>query len=225
MNILGLDTSSVNNFALGLYFDDKFLELNFNNFENTDEYLVYSIKSILDISRIDIKNIDYFACGIGPGSFTGLRIGLSIIKALSIASDKKIVPISSLELLSLSVDCEKDELIVPIIDARSGKVFTAIFKNGERLSLDMDIKLDELTNIINKNYNGFRIKLIGENIDKYSLEEIKADKVILNEVKIRGILIVKKAKKMIEDGFNLINSNELEPKYLRKSEAELKFLT
>lgn len=223
MKILGLDTSSINNFAIGFSDNKKIIELNFSNFENTDGYLTYSINSIAEIYNIKLSEVDYFACGVGPGSFTGLRIGLSIIKTLAWASKKKVVPVSSLELLAASFEIKKDATIVPLLDARAGKIFTSVFENGNRLTNDLDIFPENLLSFIKTD----KVCFIGEGINRYReiLEKINITKEFYPEVNIKGSAIIKKAKEIIEKyPERLIDAGSLEPEYLRKSEAELNLI-
>ncbi|MEJ5283931.1 MAG: tRNA (adenosine(37)-N6)-threonylcarbamoyltransferase complex dimerization subunit type 1 TsaB [Brevinematia bacterium] len=223
MKILGLDTSSINNFAIGFSDDNRTMELNFSNFENTDEYLTYSINSIAEIYNIKLSEVDYFAAGVGPGSFTGLRIGLSIIKTLAWASKKKVVPVSSLELLVASFETKTDGLIVPVLDARAGKIFTSIFENGERVSEDLDIFPEELSNFLKKD----KVCFIGEGVNRYieKLDKINITKDFYPEIRIKGNAIIKKAKEIIEKHpERIMDASSLEPEYLRKSEAELNLM-
>ncbi len=139
MKILGIDTSSGKNFAIGLYNDGKILELNFSNFDNTDSFITYALKSACEILEIELNNIDYFAAGVGPGSFTGLRIGVTIIKTLAWATKRNVIPISSLELLISSLDKElidEKSILVPVVDARTGKLFCAIFDKEKVKQVD-----------------------------------------------------------------------------------------
>jgi tRNA threonylcarbamoyladenosine biosynthesis protein TsaB len=75
-----------------------------------------------------ISEIDYFCAGIGPGSFTGLRVGLATVKALSWSLNKPVVGISSLDLLARNAgkDCS---FIIPVIDAKREMVYASIYKN------------------------------------------------------------------------------------------------
>jgi len=73
-----------------------------------------------------LKDIDYYAIDIGPGSFTGLRIGLSILKGLNLAFPKPVIPVSSLEVLATNF-INYSGNIVSLIDAYSKEVFFASF--------------------------------------------------------------------------------------------------
>lgn len=92
------------------------------------QLLMPIISEAITQSEIDISQIDVFAAVTGPGSFTGLRIGVTTIKALAYSTGKKVVAVNSLDSLALNVN-EQAEFICPIIDARNDHVFTAIYKS------------------------------------------------------------------------------------------------
>jgi tRNA threonylcarbamoyladenosine biosynthesis protein TsaB len=85
-----------------------------------------AISSTLRFCEIDLQQIDGFAVTQGPGSFTGLRIGISTIKGLSMAMDKPMTGVSTLEALASQAQTEC-ELICPMIDARRGEVYWTLF--------------------------------------------------------------------------------------------------
>lgn len=88
------------------------------------------IETILEENGVTIKQIDLFAVDIGPGSFTGVRIGVSLVNALAFASGKRVVPVDSLRTLALSVE-ETEKPVCAIIDARNGNAYAALYQSGE----------------------------------------------------------------------------------------------
>ncbi|MGC8766044.1 MAG: tRNA (adenosine(37)-N6)-threonylcarbamoyltransferase complex dimerization subunit type 1 TsaB [Brevinematia bacterium] len=229
MKILGIDTSSTKNFSIGLLDNDKIIETNFLDFGNTDEYITFAIDSIQKMLGLDLKTIDYFTVGIGPGSFTGLRIGVTIIKTLAWAAGKNVIPLSSLELLVYSYEerlSSEKTVFIPVIDSRTGRVFSAILDGKKRVSEDMDIAPEKLVGMINKlcgNYK--RAVFLGDGLLKYKEIFDKADfqnKIFLPEANIKGNAICKKAIETLKLKNNTIPPEVLEPNYLRKSEAEIK---
>ena len=91
------------------------------------ERLMPSIQWLMDSSRTSIKDIDAFAVSIGPGSFTGLRIGLSTAKGLSYAAKKPLVPVRTLDAFARTLPyCS--HLICPMFDARRNQVYAAFYK-------------------------------------------------------------------------------------------------
>lgn len=93
---------------------------------------------------LSIQNTDYFAVTVGPGSFTGVRIGVSTIKGLAHAAGKPCIAVDALESMAAGV-LPFDGIICPIQDARAGQVYGAAFagKTLERLFKDEPIKLEE----------------------------------------------------------------------------------
>ena len=89
--------------------------------------LAPAIQRVSEAAGLKIADIGYFACGLGPGSFTGLRIGLATIKGLSVVRNKPIVGISSLDILAKNVEL-KDRLIVTALDAKRGLIYCSSYK-------------------------------------------------------------------------------------------------
>ncbi|MDD5019078.1 MAG: tRNA (adenosine(37)-N6)-threonylcarbamoyltransferase complex dimerization subunit type 1 TsaB [Candidatus Omnitrophica bacterium] len=89
------------------------------------------IKECLKASRMDIKDMDAFGVGVGPGSFTGLRIGLSAVKGFSLALSRPIYPFSSLEAIAFNAGPSVRRLSVAV-DARRSNVYAAEFRRDRR---------------------------------------------------------------------------------------------
>jgi len=109
------------------------------------EYTLPRIEEMLKIKGISIDEISKIIVVNGPGSFTGIRIGLTIAKTLAWAKNIPIIPISSLEAMALSSDGEYD-YVVPAIDARRGFVYASIYdvKNNSFVMNEKHILLDTL---------------------------------------------------------------------------------
>src|SRR5258708_3972425 len=104
MNILGIDTAFMSDTSIGYYFsENEELEINLKAPFSQEEKLLFSIDSGFQILQKNIQDIDLFAVGVGPGSFTGLRIGISTMKGLAWTLHKPLIRLSSLELLTLSI--------------------------------------------------------------------------------------------------------------------------
>lgn len=92
--------------------------------------LLGAIDRLLRSESLSIADIDVFAVAAGPGSFTGIRIGLSTVKALAFASGKPVVPVSSLRALALKLALAGAALICPMLDAKKGEVYAALFESA-----------------------------------------------------------------------------------------------
>ena len=146
--ILGIDTSgktcsvavSERNNILGEFF--------INNGLTHSETLMPMIDTLLKTINLDIKEIKNIALSIGPGSFTGLRIGTSVAIAISQALKIKIVEVSTLESLAYNLSSrnnnDKNNLVIPIMDARRGQVYTAGFRNGIKIIEEQNILFEDL---------------------------------------------------------------------------------
>ncbi|OGX26886.1 MAG: tRNA (adenosine(37)-N6)-threonylcarbamoyltransferase complex dimerization subunit type 1 TsaB [Omnitrophica WOR_2 bacterium RIFCSPHIGHO2_02_FULL_45_21] len=127
MNILAIDTSS-KYLCLSIAKDDKIVAGIRRSFAGEmSEKIIPSIDSALRQSKLSLKAIDYFGIGLGPGSFTGLRIGLAAIKGLAFPFNKPIVGVGSLDLLASAVT-NHSALICPILDARRSLLYAAIYQ-------------------------------------------------------------------------------------------------
>lgn len=86
------------------------------------------VDTLLKARGLDIRDIEGFAVSAGPGSFTGIRIGLSAIKALSAASGRPVAPVSTLDALALKLASSGDGLVCPFLDAKKGEVYAALYE-------------------------------------------------------------------------------------------------
>lgn len=129
MNILALDTSSPV-LSLALFKDKKLIdELESKAVNAHSSILAPSIEKILKESRLKIKDVNWIVVGLGPGSFTGLRIGLSTARTLSYATGAKLAGVPSFEALALHANTTKPVAIIQ--DAKKEKFYTALYQvNG-----------------------------------------------------------------------------------------------
>lgn len=154
---------------------------------------------------LDGKNIDEVKCiyvAIGPGSFTGVRIGVTIAKVFAHLKNIKLIPISSLEVLASTI--ENEDFVKVYMDARNSNVFGGVYdKNLNLLSEEKHMPFNTLKNM--------DIKGSGEYIS-YSIidEDIIPKNPVINYLKI-----VKK-----HENDKGVNPHELVPKYLKLTEAE-----
>jgi tRNA threonylcarbamoyladenosine biosynthesis protein TsaB len=130
MNILAIDTSSREG-AVSLSADGGFAGE--ERFGRKDSHLVAlgrTANSLLANSRLNIKNIDRLAIVSGPGSFTGLRIGMAFVKGIHAALGIDVVTMTSLELLARPLGGHS-RLVCPMIDARKSEIYTALYRCDE----------------------------------------------------------------------------------------------
>jgi tRNA threonylcarbamoyladenosine biosynthesis protein TsaB len=143
--ILGIDTSSTD-CSIGLLHENKPIISCSRYIPNSHaEHISYAIKYVLETSGITASDITHTGISVGPGSFTGLRIGISFLKGFFLSRSSLILPISSLHSMAEAYG-GSDEVIVSAMDARRGKVFYAEFKKKkgitERIKDDILISVD-----------------------------------------------------------------------------------
>lgn len=174
--------------------------------------------------RIKPSEVDYFAVNSGPGSFTGLRIGIAAVKGIAFALNKPCVAVSTLESMAYNLSIE-NTVICAVMDARCSQVYNALFEkvNGAvvRLCEDRALQIDELAAEL-KNLDK-RIILIGDGA-KLCYEKMKDD--IKNiELASENILYQRasstafSAAVLVQRG-KIIDSSQLMPYYLRLPQAQ-----
>jgi tRNA threonylcarbamoyladenosine biosynthesis protein TsaB len=127
MKILAVDTATQTS-SVAITDNAAILaELTVNHAKTHAAFLMKMIQRILEMAFLTLKEIDGFAITIGPGGFTGLRIGLSSIKGLSAATGKPVIGVSTLETLAHTIPYTST-CICPMIDARKGQVYCARYR-------------------------------------------------------------------------------------------------
>ena len=127
MKILALDTATTSCSVAVTNDGSLCAEMTLRKNQTHSRHLMATIDSVLEKAGCSVGDLDGFAVTIGPGSFTGLRIGISTIKGLALAADKPVVGISSLESLALQ-SADRSLLICPMLDARKAEVYCATYR-------------------------------------------------------------------------------------------------
>lgn len=141
MLILSVDTSGPS-CGVALLRDGLLLyEATANNRLTHSASLMPMVDEALQKTGESLERVDCFACVVGPGSFTGVRIGVSAVKGFARALGKPCGAVDALEALALGVSFDGG-LVCPIRDARVQQVYGAAFRRGERLMQDSVLKLD-----------------------------------------------------------------------------------
>lgn len=147
MTSLFLDTSS-NYLTISVLENDKELKIEHKYLEKSlSKLALISIKELLDSMNLKPNDIDEIICVNGPGSFTGLRVGVTIAKTYAYSLNKKLCGVSSLFTMATSI---KDNYIVPIISARHEYVYSAIYdKDYNIIMSERYISIENLMNKVN----------------------------------------------------------------------------
>lgn len=133
MNILAIDTTT-KKANVGIKANDIIKINSIDNEVTHSEKLLPLIDKTLKECHLEIKDIDCIACTTGPGSFTGIRIGLATAKALAKVIDAKIYAIDSLELLAHSADNKHAKAILCLIDAKNTRAYAKCYYAHSKLS-------------------------------------------------------------------------------------------
>ena len=133
MNILAIESSGL--VASAAVAEDGLLKTEFtiNNRLTHSETLLPMIRSMFDISGLDMHKTDAIAVSAGPGSFTGLRIGAATAKGLALALNIPVISVSSLKAMAYGLSELSESVICPIMDARREQVYSAAYRHGEEL--------------------------------------------------------------------------------------------
>ncbi len=127
MYCLAVDTSS-KFLCVALIKDEQILaQYNRAHDRQHSVLLLSKIEKVLSSCRLSISDIDCLAVDVGPGSFTGLRIGIATVKGLSLALDKPSIGLCSLDLIAATQD-DTGDIICPVIDAKRQQVYSALYK-------------------------------------------------------------------------------------------------
>ncbi len=225
MVILGIDSSAVSASA-AIVKDGKLLSEAFLNVGLTHSVTLLSlIKQSVEGAGISVADLDAVAVTNGPGSFTGVRIGVATAKGIAQPENIKCVPVSTLEAIAYPL-IDTDCIAVSVMDARCNQVYCALFRceNGRmmRLTEDDAISLDSLCEIL-KSYNE-KIVLIGDGADisyKYlenNIPELKKASSLIKYQRASSVAFI--ASERLVNNDNIKTPDELVPSYLRLSQAE-----
>lgn len=147
LKILGVDTSAKTASA-AIYESGKLLGEIYADVGLThSETALPMVKALLDLTRVSLRELDLLAVSTGPGSFTGLRIGIAAVQGISVGSGIPCASVSTLEALAWNLQ-DFDGVVCPVMDARREQVYTALFRgDGEvlqRIGEDRAVSLEQL---------------------------------------------------------------------------------
>ena len=238
MKILSIDTSS-SICSVAILEDTKIIKEmhNFSEKEHS-ETLMPMIDELFKTTNLSLDNIELIACSVGPGSFTGIRIGIATVKAFADAKNIPVVGVNSLEAMAyLGVSQKGDGEYVSILDARNDNVYFAIYKmkkgqfsiykNPEAMQIseaityidNLKLPIYFLGDIVNADLARIeQLYLSRVSIEKANSEDVNKHEYLTNV----GPLAIGVAIAALNRYKNGIygNSNSLTPMYLRKPQAQ-----
>ncbi len=115
-------------------------ELNEGKFSHAEKLHTF-ILDIVKEAGLSLQDLDAIAISKGPGSYTGLRIGVSAAKGLCYALEKPLISVSTLESMAGQVSLKEDELVVPMLDARRMEVYSAVFNHKHNQTRDTEAEI------------------------------------------------------------------------------------
>lgn len=147
MLILALDSTAIVASVALCRDETPIASFTVKNGNTHSETLLPMVESVLKAANVTVSDIDLFACSVGPGSFTGVRIGVATLKGLAFGQSKPCIGVSTLEALAQNL-VPFDGVICPVMNARRGQVYNALFRfeQGEliRLCADRALSVSEL---------------------------------------------------------------------------------
>lgn len=230
MYILGIETTGAYA-SVSLMKDDKIIgHVSGNDRFSHLQNLIPQVQEVIKDNKLSIGDIELIAVSCGPGSFTGIRIGVSTARALSQVLDIPCVAVSSLAALAMRADVKtaaENFLICPMLDARRNQVYAGgyILKEGYPVE-EIEAGPYMLDEFLAKTGEYDRILLLGDAIDKYSeqIAELRPEGTETAPESIRyqdASFVAKLGKKLYAENGGL-SYNQLQPEYMRLPEAERK---
>lgn len=227
MRVLALDTSS-NVASAAIIEDGKLLGENILNHKKThSQKIMVMIEELFGDLELTVHDIDVFAAANGPGSFTGLRIGVATVKALAHSVDKPVVGVSTLAGLAYNLPYTS-YIIVPVMDARRNQVYTAsyIWENGTLKELEADSAMSIEDRVSSCRKMG-KVIFVGDGVNVH--RDYIAGQLGENAYFAPVTALMQRASSVAALALEKANRGEtehysaLKPFYLRKSQAEREY--
>ncbi len=221
MKVLGIDTSAVV-CSVAFVSDEKVVSKTVSDGLTHSETLLPLIKEVLNEADAKLAHLDGVAISHGPGSFTGLRIGISAVKGLCVSDGIPCVGVSTLAALAMNGIKSDGTVICPVMDARRGEFYNALFladnRNLVRLCDDRAIPgakiAEELASFE-------KVLILGDGAEKFIQQNPQLSACIAHpEIRYQsGESVARLGLRALKKGEN-IHCKELSPKYLRLPQAE-----
>ena len=226
MKVIAIDSSGLVA-SVAIATEDALIAEYTVNFKKThSQTLLPMLDEIVKMTELNLKEIDAIAVACGPGSFTGLRIGSASAKGLGFALDKPIIPVPTVDALSMNM-WGSSSVICPIMDARRGEVYTGLYEfdsNGEHVVIKEQFA-EKIENVVEElNGMGREVVFLGDGVPVY-------EQIIRDTIKVpfsfapafmsrqRAGALACLAIKLMKEG-KCEAAGEHSPIYLRLSQAE-----
>jgi tRNA threonylcarbamoyladenosine biosynthesis protein TsaB len=223
MNVLACDTATaVMHLALVRFEEDTpvFYETSATTLGTKhSELLIPRILELCARCDIDMKNLDLLVCTSGPGSFTGLRIAMSTLKGISLATG---IPLVSVPTLDVYQGCVKlyPGAVLATIDAKKQRFYAALFVDGKRTSEDLDVNVEQIEQLLagypTALLTGIDAPLLAQKLSKETQDKIRVD--AYAGANLALVLAEMGRVQYLSQGSDDIGKG---PSYVRKSDAEI----
>ncbi len=225
MNILMIDTSGPACGVAVMKDGSIVCELQLTSGKTHSQRVMPMVDQALSMCEMTVSDIDLFGAVVGPGSFTGVRIGVSSVKALAHAAGKPCIGVDALEALAANVT-GFDGVICPILDARAQQVYGAMFEGGMPPKRLMEDEAEKLTLFLDRvEATGRKAMFLGDGASAFeaAIRERLGEKACFapaQHVGLRAASACALAQEYAKDEANLKDCMTLLPLYLRAPQAE-----
>ena len=184
------------------------------------ENLPDAIHQTLKVTNNKLRDFDGFGIAKGPGSFSGIRVGLSVIKGLALALNKKVIALSTLEILAWQA-VNKRGLVVPLIDAGRGDIYAGVFEKLEKdihvVQIPLLLNIEEIGNLLS--VAGLRRSTLCGSMELLNIigEENRFERKVIDHISPGAMGNL--AEKRLQNGL-FDDPQTLTPLYVRRSDAE-----
>lgn len=225
MKLLALDSSGLVASVAVLEDDNLLAEYTVNYKKTHSQTLLPMLDTIAKMIELDLNTVDAIAIAAGPGSFTGLRIGSATAKGLGLALDIPLVEIPTVDALAYNL-FDTDKLICPIMDARRSQVYTGLYhyENHKLVVCESQMALSVNVLAAKLNSRGEEVIFLGDGVSVYrplldELLTVPHSYAPAHVNKQRAAAVGALGAIYFSEG-KIVNADEHEPEYLRKSQAE-----
>ena len=180
--------------------------------------LLRMAESLLDDAGLSVRDLGAAAVAIGPGSFTGVRIGVATVKGLAFGKGKPCAGVSTLEALAENLAFLSDGLICPVMNARRNQVYTALFRGKNRLLPDQAISVAELEEVL----SGYSepVWFVGDGYELVTSQIKHVYHPLPERLRLQSAASVASVAMRYAKEGNTTDDARLFPVYLRPSQAE-----
>lgn len=218
MIVLAIESSAIAA-SVALQSDDRLLaELTLNRGNTHSENLLPMVETLLTRTGLSVDDVDLFAVSAGPGSFTGVRIGVATVKGLAFGKGKPCIGVSTLEALAENLAFLPDGLICPVMNARRNQVYTALFRGKSRILPDQAISVAELEEVL----SGYSepVWFVGDGYELVTSQIKHVYHPLPERLRLQSAASVASVAMRYAKEGNTTDDARLFPVYLRPSQAE-----